>query len=78
MKEGAEPREATTTNRAEPPQEQVDPVLFGTYQEKLYVEVSPAKASIFVSWVCSLLVSLHCSLGAEVSVKLGTLTNVCP
>ncbi|KFO85321.1 MYCBP-associated protein, partial [Buceros rhinoceros silvestris] len=39
VKEGAEPREATTTDRAEPPQEQVDPVLFGTYQEKLYVEV---------------------------------------
>ncbi|NWR66215.1 MYBPP protein, partial [Bucorvus abyssinicus] len=39
VKEGAQPREATTTDRAEPPQEQVDPVLFGTYQEKLYVEV---------------------------------------
>ncbi|NXD76796.1 MYBPP protein, partial [Halcyon senegalensis] len=39
VKEGAQPMEAVTPDRAEPPQEQLDPVLFGTYQEKLYVEV---------------------------------------
>ncbi|NXY88623.1 MYBPP protein, partial [Alcedo cyanopectus] len=39
VKEGAQPMEPVTPDRAEPPQEQVDPVLFGTYQEKLYVEV---------------------------------------
>ncbi|NWQ89703.1 MYBPP protein, partial [Burhinus bistriatus] len=39
VKEGAQPLEALTTDRVEAPQEQVDPVLFRTYQEKLYVEV---------------------------------------
>ncbi|NXN56979.1 MYBPP protein, partial [Rynchops niger] len=39
VKEGAPPVEALTADRVEPPQEQVDPVLFRTYQEKLYVEV---------------------------------------
>ncbi|NXH76365.1 MYBPP protein, partial [Hydrobates tethys] len=39
VKEGAQLMEAVTTDRVEPPQEQVDPILFGTYQEKLYVEV---------------------------------------
>ncbi|XP_074463995.1 radical S-adenosyl methionine domain-containing protein 1, mitochondrial isoform X4 [Larus michahellis] len=39
VKEGAQPVEALTADRVEPPQEQVDPVLFRTYQEKLYVEV---------------------------------------
>ncbi|XP_054026500.1 MYCBP-associated protein [Dryobates pubescens] len=39
VKEGAEPMEAAATGRAEPPREQVDAVLFGTYQEKLYIEV---------------------------------------
>ncbi|NXW36728.1 MYBPP protein, partial [Phaetusa simplex] len=38
-KEGAQPVGALTADRVEPPQEQVDPVLFRTYQEKLYVEV---------------------------------------
>lgn len=42
---------------AEPPQEQLDPVLFGIYQEKLYIEVSLCPK--LVSWFCSLLVSLH-------------------
>ncbi|KAM6345269.1 MYCBP-associated protein [Alca torda] len=39
VKEGAQPVEALTADQVEPPQEQVDPVLFRTYQEKLYVEV---------------------------------------
>ncbi|NXR11929.1 MYBPP protein, partial [Semnornis frantzii] len=39
VKEGAQLMEAATTDRAEPPWEQVDTVLFGTYQEKLYIEV---------------------------------------
>ncbi|KAF1517592.1 MYCBP-associated protein, partial [Eudyptes sclateri] len=39
LKEGAQPVEAVPTDRVEPPQEQVDPALFGTYQEKLYIEV---------------------------------------
>ncbi|KFP15117.1 MYCBP-associated protein, partial [Egretta garzetta] len=39
MKEGAQPMDAVTTDRVESPQEQVDPILFGTYQEKLYIEV---------------------------------------
>ncbi|XP_009980067.1 PREDICTED: LOW QUALITY PROTEIN: MYCBP-associated protein, partial [Tauraco erythrolophus] len=39
VKEGAQPMEAATTDRGEPPQEQVDPTLFGMYQEKLYIEV---------------------------------------
>ncbi|KFQ83299.1 MYCBP-associated protein, partial [Phoenicopterus ruber ruber] len=39
VKEGAQPVEAVTADRVEPPQEQVDPILFGTYQEKLYIEV---------------------------------------
>ncbi|XP_075375236.1 MYCBP-associated protein [Mycteria americana] len=39
VKGGAQPMEAVTTDRVGPPQEQVDPVLFGTYQEKLYIEV---------------------------------------
>ncbi|NWU91495.1 MYBPP protein, partial [Upupa epops] len=39
MKEGAQPIEAATTDRAECQEEQVDPILFGIYQEKLYVEV---------------------------------------
>lgn len=51
--------EAVPTDRVEPPQEQVDPVLFGTYQEKLYIEVSLTKAYIFVSSFCSLLLSLR-------------------
>ncbi|NXJ88333.1 MYBPP protein, partial [Corythaixoides concolor] len=39
VKEGAQPAEAAATDRGEPPQEQVDPTLFGMYQEKLYIEV---------------------------------------
>ncbi|NXV20130.1 MYBPP protein, partial [Cepphus grylle] len=39
VKEGAQSVEALPADRVEPPQEQVDPVLFRTYQEKLYVEV---------------------------------------
>ncbi|NXU27088.1 MYBPP protein, partial [Thalassarche chlororhynchos] len=39
VKEGAQPVEVVTTDSVEPPQEQVDPMLFGTYQEKLYIEV---------------------------------------
>ncbi|NXT31908.1 MYBPP protein, partial [Pelecanoides urinatrix] len=39
VKEGAQPVEAVTIDRVEPSQEQVDPILFGTYQEKLYIEV---------------------------------------
>ncbi|XP_074745147.1 MYCBP-associated protein isoform X2 [Strix uralensis] len=39
MKEGAQPMEAVTTDGVEPPQKEMDPVLFRTYQEKLYVEV---------------------------------------
>ncbi|NXE75977.1 MYBPP protein, partial [Cochlearius cochlearius] len=39
VKEGAQPVDAVTTDRVESPQEQVDLVLFGTYQEKLYIEV---------------------------------------
>ncbi|KFV54418.1 MYCBP-associated protein, partial [Gavia stellata] len=39
VKEGAQPVEAVTADRVEPPQEQEDPILFGTYQEKLYIEV---------------------------------------
>ncbi|NXP73838.1 MYBPP protein, partial [Ramphastos sulfuratus] len=39
VKEGAQLVEAATTDRVEPPWEQVDTVLFGTYQEKLYIEV---------------------------------------
>ncbi|XP_009472468.1 PREDICTED: MYCBP-associated protein-like, partial [Nipponia nippon] len=38
-KEGAQPVEAVAADRVEPPQEQVDPILFGIYQEKLYIEV---------------------------------------
>lgn len=44
--------EAVTTNRVEPLQEQVDPILFATYQEKLYIEVSLTKAYIFVFVLC--------------------------
>ncbi|KFW12402.1 MYCBP-associated protein, partial [Fulmarus glacialis] len=39
VKEGAQPVEAVTIDRVEASQEQVDPILFGTYQEKLYIEV---------------------------------------
>ncbi|NXK21661.1 MYBPP protein, partial [Arenaria interpres] len=39
VKEGAQPLEVLTADQVEPPQVQVDPVLFWTYQEKLYVEV---------------------------------------
>ncbi|KAM6376619.1 radical S-adenosyl methionine domain-containing protein 1, mitochondrial isoform 1-T1 [Pluvialis apricaria] len=39
VKEGAQPLEALTTEGVGPPQEQVDPVLFWMYQEKIYVEV---------------------------------------
>ncbi|KAM9258290.1 LOW QUALITY PROTEIN: MYCBP-associated protein [Cariama cristata] len=39
VKEGAQPLEAVSTDSVEPPQEQVDHILFGTYQEKLYIEV---------------------------------------
>ncbi|XP_074703267.1 MYCBP-associated protein isoform X2 [Strix aluco] len=39
MKEGAQPMEAVTTDGVEPPQKEMDPILFRTYQEKLYVEV---------------------------------------
>ncbi|KGL86125.1 MYCBP-associated protein, partial [Charadrius vociferus] len=39
VKEEAQPLEALTTEGVEPPQEQVDPVLYRTYQEKIYVEV---------------------------------------
>ncbi|XP_074016192.1 MYCBP-associated protein [Numenius arquata] len=39
VKEGAQPLEVLTADQIEPPQLHVDPVLFWTYQEKLYVEV---------------------------------------
>ncbi|NXW01912.1 MYBPP protein, partial [Fregetta grallaria] len=39
VKEGAQPMEAVSTDRVDSPQEQVDPISFGTYQEKLYIEV---------------------------------------
>ncbi|NXF86423.1 MYBPP protein, partial [Eubucco bourcierii] len=39
LKEDAQLVEGATTDRAEPPWKQVDTVLFGTYQEKLYIEV---------------------------------------
>ncbi|NXG49471.1 MYBPP protein, partial [Psilopogon haemacephalus] len=39
VKEGTQPTEAATTDRAKPSWEQVDTVLLGTYQEKLYIEV---------------------------------------
>ncbi|NXI92447.1 MYBPP protein, partial [Psophia crepitans] len=39
VNEGAQPGEAVATDGVEPPQEEVDPVLFGKYQEKLYIEV---------------------------------------
>ncbi|XP_054249752.1 MYCBP-associated protein [Indicator indicator] len=39
VKEGTRPMEAAATDRAEPPREQVDAVLFGTYQAKFYIEV---------------------------------------
>ncbi|NWI34598.1 MYBPP protein, partial [Sula dactylatra] len=39
VKEGAQPVEAVTMDGIEPLQERVDPILFGTYQEKLYIEV---------------------------------------
>ncbi|XP_050764529.1 MYCBP-associated protein [Gymnogyps californianus] len=39
VKEGAQPVEDVTMDTVEPPQEQVDPILFATYQEKLYIEV---------------------------------------
>lgn len=48
MKEVAQPVEAVVTDPIELPQDQVDPVLYGTYQEKLYIEVSLAKAFTFV------------------------------
>ncbi|KFQ69756.1 MYCBP-associated protein, partial [Phaethon lepturus] len=44
--EGAQPMEAVTTDRVEPPQEQGDPILIGTYQEKLYIEVYGLLASM--------------------------------
>uniref|UniRef100_A0A8B9NBD4 MYCBP associated protein n=1 Tax=Accipiter nisus TaxID=211598 RepID=A0A8B9NBD4_9AVES len=52
VKEGAQSMEAITTDRVEPLQEQVDPILFATYQEKLYIEVSLTKACIFVFVLC--------------------------
>uniref|UniRef100_A0A8C0BXE4 MYCBP associated protein n=1 Tax=Buteo japonicus TaxID=224669 RepID=A0A8C0BXE4_9AVES len=52
VKEGAQSVEAVTTDRVEPLQEQVDPILFATYQEKLYIEVSLTKAYIFVFVLC--------------------------
>uniref|UniRef100_A0A8B9F3B1 MYCBP associated protein n=1 Tax=Amazona collaria TaxID=241587 RepID=A0A8B9F3B1_9PSIT len=52
VKGGAQPMEG-----AEPPREQLDSVLFGIYQEKLYTEVSLCPK--LVSWFWSLLVSLH-------------------
>ncbi|XP_035198592.1 MYCBP-associated protein-like isoform X2 [Oxyura jamaicensis] len=39
VKEVAQAVEAVVADPAEPPQQQVDPILFGTYQEKLYIEV---------------------------------------
>ncbi|NWH63130.1 MYBPP protein, partial [Geococcyx californianus] len=39
VKEGAQPVGAVTTDREEPPQEQLDLTLFRSYQEKLYVQV---------------------------------------
>ncbi|KAM6050963.1 MYCBP-associated protein [Chlamydotis macqueenii] len=39
VKESAQPVEAVTTDRVETPQEQMDAILHGTYQEKLYIEV---------------------------------------
>ncbi|NWZ27926.1 MYBPP protein, partial [Asarcornis scutulata] len=39
VKEVAQPVEAVVTDPIEPPQDQVDPILYGTYQEKLYIEV---------------------------------------
>lgn len=39
VKEVAQRVEAVVTDPIEPPQDQVDPILYGTYQEKLYIEV---------------------------------------
>ncbi|NXT22609.1 MYBPP protein, partial [Syrrhaptes paradoxus] len=39
VRDEAQPVEAVSTVTVEPPQEKVDPVLFGIYQEKLYIEV---------------------------------------
>ncbi|NXE29079.1 MYBPP protein, partial [Ardeotis kori] len=39
VKESAQPVEAVTTDRVGTPQEQMNAVLFRTYQEKLYIEV---------------------------------------
>uniref|UniRef100_A0A663DW70 MYCBP associated protein n=1 Tax=Aquila chrysaetos chrysaetos TaxID=223781 RepID=A0A663DW70_AQUCH len=48
VKEAGQSVGAVTTDRVDPLQEQVDPILFATYQEKLYIEVSLTKAYIFV------------------------------
>uniref|UniRef100_A0A8C9G7E9 MYCBP associated protein n=1 Tax=Pavo cristatus TaxID=9049 RepID=A0A8C9G7E9_PAVCR len=56
-KERAQPAGAAATDAVTPPREQADPIVWGLYQEKLYVEVSPAKVCTFVSGFCSLLIS---------------------
>lgn len=72
MKEVAQRVEAVVTDPIEPPQDQVDPILYGTYQEKLYIEVSLAKAFTFV------LLVLKLRWSSKHFVKLRKLTNVCP
>ena len=54
-KEMAQPTGAAAAAPAAPPREQMDPTVWGLYQEKLYVEVSPAKTCAFISAFCPLL-----------------------
>uniref|UniRef100_A0A8C8E8A0 MYCBP associated protein n=1 Tax=Otus sunia TaxID=257818 RepID=A0A8C8E8A0_9STRI len=72
MKEGAQPMEAVPGDGVEPPQEEMDPILFGTYQEKLYIEVSLSKTYLFLSCFC-------CKLRwrGKHFVKLRKLTKIC-
>uniref|UniRef100_A0A8C2UFX5 MYCBP associated protein n=1 Tax=Coturnix japonica TaxID=93934 RepID=A0A8C2UFX5_COTJA len=56
-KEIAQPIEAAAPDPVTLPQEQIDPIIWALYQEKLYVEVSPAKVCTFISGFCSLLLN---------------------
>uniref|UniRef100_A0A8D0F804 MYCBP associated protein n=1 Tax=Strix occidentalis caurina TaxID=311401 RepID=A0A8D0F804_STROC len=76
MKEGAQPMEAVTTDGVEPPQKEMDPILFRKYQEKLYIEVSLTKTYLFLSCFCCK-VTLKLRWRGKCFVKLRKLTYVC-
>ncbi|XP_042720937.1 MYCBP-associated protein [Lagopus leucura] len=71
-KEMAQPTGAAAAGTVTAPREQTDPIVWGLYQEKLYVQVSLAKVCTFPSAFCSLLINRPWAAAGELkrSVQL--------